>query len=198
MPGLSRRDLFRMGLGSTALLASGSAVPTFLARSASALAALPDAGSTGRILVVVQLDGGNDGLNTVVPYRDDAYRKHRPTLRIEARDVRKIDDRVGLHPALGGLTKLLEDGRLAIVQGVGYPNPNRSHFESMAIWHTARLDPKPETPGWLTGAMLRGDNDAPVADAPRFMSSGACCPGRSLAGPILSLPSTGSSSSAAA
>ena len=188
MPGLSRRDLFRMGLGSTALLASGSAVPTFLARSASALAALPDAGSTGRILVVVQLDGGNDGLNTVVPYRDDAYRKHRPTLRIEARDVRRIDDRVGLHPALGGLTKLLEDRRLAIVQGVGYPNPNRSHFESMAIWHTARLDPKPETPGWLATAMVRDPKDASGPDAPALHVERCLLP-RALTGGDYPIPS---------
>jgi uncharacterized protein (DUF1501 family) len=165
MPGFTRRELFRLGLGSTALLASGSAVPTFLARAASALAADPAAGSKGRILIVVQLDGGNDGLNTVVPYPDDAYRKYRPTLRIEARDVRKIDDRIGLHPALGGLTKLLEDQRLAIVQGVGYPNPNRSHFASMAIWHTAQLEPSPDTPGWLARAMVRDQMGAPGPDA---------------------------------
>jgi len=77
------------------------------------------------VLVVLQLDGGNDGLNTVVPYGDDIYRKHRPHLQLAKNQVRRIDDRMGLHPALAGLEKLLQQGRLAVVQGVGYPNPNR-------------------------------------------------------------------------
>src|SRR5208283_766133 len=95
----TRRQMLRLGLGSSALLACGPTVPLFLARSASALA--DDRPSPkGRILVVVQLDGGNDGLNTVVPYRDDEYRKRRPRLAIPAADVKKIDDRVGLHPML--------------------------------------------------------------------------------------------------
>src|SRR6516165_10558397 len=131
----TRREMLRLGLGSSALLACGPTVPLFLARSASALADGPGP-PKGRVLVVVQLDGGNDGLNTVVPYRDDEYRKHRPKLAIPAGDVKKIDDRVGLHPLLEPFSKLLEQDRLAIVQSVGYPNPNRSHFESMTIWQT--------------------------------------------------------------
>src|SRR5262245_6053747 len=140
--------MLRLGLGSSALLACGATVPTFLARTASALAAGGPAGK-GRVLVVVQLDGGNDGLNTGAPYAADEYRKRRPRLQVPKNQVHKIDDRVGLHPALDGLRRLLHDGRLAVVQSVGYPNPNRSHFESMAIWHTARPDPKADTPGWL-------------------------------------------------
>jgi uncharacterized protein (DUF1501 family) len=122
-------------------------VPLFLARSAAALADAP--AQDGRVLVVVELNGGNDGLNTVVPYRDDAYRKHRPRVALAAESVRKIDDHVGLHSALNGFAKLLEAGQLAIVQSVGYPNPNRSHFESMAIWQSARLGAKADAPGWL-------------------------------------------------
>ena len=118
----------------------------------------------GRILVVVQLDGGNDGLNTVVPYRDDEYRKRRPTIQVPAAEVRKIDDHVGLHPSLDGFSKLLEQQRLAIVQSVGYPNPNRSHFESMAIWQTARLNPDKAAPGWLARAI--DHRPAPQGDAP--------------------------------
>ncbi len=102
---------------------------------------------------MIQLDGGNDGLNTVVPYRDDEYRKRRPKLAIPAGEVKKVDDRVGLHPSLGPFAKLLEQQRLAIVQGVGYPNPNRSHFDSMAIWHTARRDVDKAAPGWLARAI---------------------------------------------
>ncbi|MFI5453827.1 MAG: DUF1501 domain-containing protein [Isosphaerales bacterium] len=164
----TRRELLRLGLGSSALLACGSTVPMFLARSAAALADDAPAGEKvqGRILVVVQLDGGNDGLNTVVPYRDDEYRQLRPRLQVSAKEVLRIDDHVGLHPALDGFAKLLEQHRLAIVQSVGYPNPNRSHFESMAIWQTARLDPDAgaSAAGWLARAIDRRpglEGDAP-------------------------------------
>ena len=160
----TRREMLRLGLGSSALLACGQTVPLFLARSALALADDKQAGSRGRILVVVQLDGGNDGLNTVVPYRDDEYRKQRPTIQISAADVKKIDDHVGLHPQLDGFAKLLEQKRLAIVQSVGYPNPNRSHFESMAIWQTARLDHDKAAPGWLARAIDK--RPATQGDAP--------------------------------
>src|SRR5262249_42324947 len=85
--------------------------------------------------------------------KDDTYRRLRPTLQVPAREVKTIDDRAGLHPGLEGFSKLLDDGRLAVVQGVGYPNPNRSHLESMTIWQTARLNPDAATPGWLAPAL---------------------------------------------
>jgi uncharacterized protein (DUF1501 family) len=139
---LTRRDFLRR----SSLLALAPAVPAFVAQTA--LAAKPD--RDGRILVVVQLDGGNDGINTVVPFKDEGYAKHRKTLRLRKEDLVKVNDSVGLHPALREAGKLLEKGQLAIVQGVGYPNPSRSHFESMAVWHTARRDPKEHAgPGWL-------------------------------------------------
>jgi uncharacterized protein (DUF1501 family) len=150
---VTRRELMRLGLDSSALLACGKAVPLFLARSAAVLADGQSPQPNGRILVVVQLDGGNDGLNTVVPYRDDEYQKRRPTIQIPAAEVRKIDDHVALHPALDGFSRLLEQQRLAIIQSVGYPNPNRSHFESMAIWQTASLNPDKAAPGWLARAI---------------------------------------------
>jgi len=137
-----------LGFGSATLLASGTSIPTFLARSAAAFAAEP-AKRNNNVLVVVQLDGGNDGLNTIIPYKDPEYRKYRPRVNLAGDQVRKIDDRVAFHPALGGLSKLLEKKQLAVVQSVGYPNPNRSHFESMAIWQTAHVHPGGETPGWL-------------------------------------------------
>ena len=159
----TRREMLRLGLGSSTLLACGPTLPLFLARSANALAGDPPA-AKGRVLVVVQLDGGNDGLNTVVPYRDDAYRKPRPKLAIAAGEVKKVDDRVGLHPALEPFSKLLEQERLAIVQSVGYPNPNRSHFDSMAIWHTARTALDKASPGWLARALdLRNGPDGDAA-----------------------------------
>src|SRR5262249_48957527 len=82
-------------------------------------------------------------------YADDEYRKLRPKLRLDAKAVAKIDDHVGFHPGLSAFAKLLESKQLAVVQSVGYPNPQRSHFESMAIWHTARPDAKRDTPGRL-------------------------------------------------
>jgi uncharacterized protein (DUF1501 family) len=143
----TRRDFLRLGLGTSTLLAYGTTVPAFLARSAAALPA--SAGAKGNVLIVLQLDGGNDGLNTVIPYADPEYQKSRPKLRVLKDQLHKIDDHIGLHGSLGGFDKLLHQHRLAVVQSVGYPNPNRSHFESMAIWHTAHLDAKADTPGWL-------------------------------------------------
>ncbi len=140
----TRRDFLR-GFGSSTLLACGTSVPAFLARSASAVGA----GAAGRVLVVVQLTGGNDGLNTVVPYRDDNYQKHRQKIRVPANALHKVDDNVGLHPALGGFASAMEAGELAVVQGVGYPNPSRSHFQSLAVWHTALPEQTVEAPGWL-------------------------------------------------
>jgi uncharacterized protein (DUF1501 family) len=183
----TRRELIRLGLGSSTLLACGQVVPMFLARSAAAMVDEKAVASKGRILVVVQLDGGNDGLNSVVPYRDDEYRKQRPTIQIPAADVRKIDDHVGLHPSLEGFSKLLEQNRLAIVQSVGYPNPNRSHFESMAIWQTARLDQDKAAPGWLARAI--DERPAPQGDAPALHIHDAMPLPRSLSGGRHVIPS---------
>lgn len=102
-----------------------------------------------RVLVVLQLSGGNDGLNMLVPHRQDAYFRSRPTLGLARESLHALDDAHGFHPALGGLAGLFADGRLAAVHGVGYPDPDRSHFRSMEIWHTGELTrPVPEV-GWL-------------------------------------------------
>jgi uncharacterized protein (DUF1501 family) len=100
-------------------------------------AALAGAALNDRILVVFELSGGNDGLNTVVPYADDTYYKLRPTIGIKPKDVRKLDEHWGLNPGLLGFERLWKDGQLAIVHGVGYEQPSFSHFTSMAYWHTA-------------------------------------------------------------
>jgi uncharacterized protein (DUF1501 family) len=149
----TRREFVRLGLGSCTLLSCGMTVPGFLARSA---AATPSGDrSTGRVLVVLELNGGNDGLNTVVPYADDAYARHRPRLRIPTGSLHKLDDHIGLHPELFGLNELWKRGELAIVQSVGYPNANRSHFESMDIWQTAMLEPDERAAGWLNRGVGR-------------------------------------------
>src|SRR6516164_1012918 len=152
---LTRRCLLKR----SAMLSLAPTVPGFLSRTA--MAAQPE--RDGRILVVVQLDGGNDGINTVVPFGDEDYARHRRELRIPTDRVCKLTQQVGLHPAMRRAADLVEDGRLAIVQGVGYPNPDRSHFRSMAIWQKARTDGQgPEVHGWL-GRALDG---AGIADGP--------------------------------
>lgn len=150
---MTRRELLRTSLGSTALLASGTTIPNFLAHSANACSRQSSLDGSGRVLVVVQLTGGNDGLNTIVPYADDLYYANRPKLGIPKKDLIRIDDHVGFHPSMKGFASMLDDGRLAIVQSVGYPNPSRSHFDSMAIWHTARTSTGPEHSGWLARSM---------------------------------------------
>jgi uncharacterized protein (DUF1501 family) len=115
----SRRDFLRTGLQTSTLVALAPSVPGFLAQTARAARPERDA----RVLVVIQLDGGNDGINTVVPFADEGYAKSRKTLRLPADRLFKINKEVGLHPAMGDAAKLLESQRLAIVQGVGYPNP---------------------------------------------------------------------------
>src|SRR3954462_6453925 len=132
----SRRDFLKV----SSLVGIGATVPTFLARTAFAAPDAAKPGAKDTILVVVQLTGGNDGLNTVIPYADDGYRKNRPSLAVAAAQVRKVADGIGLHPSMEGFSKLLEAGQLGVMQGVGYPNPDRSHFSSMDIWHSARRD----------------------------------------------------------
>jgi uncharacterized protein (DUF1501 family) len=143
---LTRRNLLKR----SSLIALAPSVPGFLAR----LARAAESKAEGRVLVVIQLDGGNDGINTVVPYRDEGYAKHRKALRLPADQLHKLNDEAALHPSMRAAAELFESGRLAVVQGVGYPNPNRSHDVSMAIWHTARFDrAEHKMYGWLGRAM---------------------------------------------
>src|SRR5207247_4166453 len=115
----NRRDFLK----TSSLVAAGLAVPAFLARTALAAPPSDKKGAKDTILVVVELTGGNDGLNTVVPFGDAEYAKLRPTLKLSTNQLKKVNDQIALHPSLDGLSKLLEDQALCIVQGVGYPNP---------------------------------------------------------------------------
>jgi len=118
--------------------------------SAAALPAIARASSAQqRVLVVVQLAGGNDGLNTVVPYEDDIYARGRTTLRLTAKDVLKIGNGLGFHPAMGSFERLFKDGHLSVVHGVGYPAMHRDHNAGMRIWQTANTDAAAEHSGWL-------------------------------------------------
>jgi len=111
-------------------------------------------GLKNRTLVIVQLSGGNDGLNTLVPYSQQEYYDARPNLALSKSDVLQLDSDVALHPNMTGFQSLYKNNHLAVAQGVGYPNPNRSHAESMAIWQTAAPDQSDST-GWL-GRYLDG------------------------------------------
>src|SRR5947208_5864954 len=124
-------------LATGSLVSWGLTVPTFLSRTAAAAPTAGKPGAKDTILVVVQLTGGNDGLNTVIPFKDEQYAKLRPTLKVPTAQIKKINDEIGLHPSLDGLAGLLQDKALCVVQGVGYPNPNQSHFRSMDIWQAA-------------------------------------------------------------
>ncbi len=172
----TRRDFLVQGL---TLASATVTIPAFLHSSAVALAGgnpvgvSPASASNGRILVVVQLAGGNDGLNTVVPFGHDAYYKARPAIAIPEKDVLRLSkngklDGLGLHPRLAPLKEMHDEGMLTIIQGVGYPNPNRSHFKSTDIWHTA--DTSGTGDGWLGRYFDNQCSGAPGASG----TSGGC------------------------
>jgi uncharacterized protein (DUF1501 family) len=144
--GVSRRDLLQLGAGGLGLglLGGVGAVPSVLAQASRSVAANP----TGKILVVFEWFGGNDGLNTIVPYGDPHYYRHRPTIGIKEADVLKIDAQFGWHKSLQALKNLYDDGKVAIVQGVGYDQPSFSHFTSLSFWHTAAPNSGNEY-GWV-------------------------------------------------
>jgi uncharacterized protein (DUF1501 family) len=149
----TRRDFLRTTLLGGAL---SWTVPSFVAQTFSALQASTDGAltqfATGKdspILVLIQLAGGNDGLNTVVPYTNDFYYNARPTIGIPANQVLTLNDTLGLNPSMTGFKSLFDAGQLTVVNGVGYPNPNRSHFRATEIWQTASDEDKYLTDGWL-------------------------------------------------
>jgi uncharacterized protein (DUF1501 family) len=158
----SRRSFISKGLGVAVL---GGTLPSFL-RTAAFAQPLPALGSSvdpDNVLLVIQMGGGNDGLNTIVPYSDDAYHRVRPVIGIPEQSVIKIDDRIGLNPVMTGLDDLYKDGNVAIVQAVGYPNPNRSHFEATQIWETASPE-NPVSSGWLGRYLDRTVSPRDAAD----------------------------------
>lgn len=158
---ITRRKFLRASFGASAVVSIGGTAPQILLQAGAAESKPSDE----KILVMVQLSGGNDGLNTVAPFKESAYRKARPTLAVQANDALKIDNSHGFHPAAQGLSNLLESNRLAIVQGVGYANPNRSHFESMDIWHTCQRKTAVRNDGWL-GRFLDHTRQGDALDIP--------------------------------
>jgi uncharacterized protein (DUF1501 family) len=144
--GVSRRDMMRIGAGGLGFSLFGGIGPVpYVLSQASAAAAV---GTSGKILVVFEWFGGNDGLNTIVPYGDAAYYNHRPTIGIKEKDLLKIDGHVGWHKSMRGMKQLYDEGKVAIVQGVGYDQPSFSHFTSISFWHTAAPNSGNEY-GWI-------------------------------------------------
>jgi uncharacterized protein (DUF1501 family) len=143
----TRREFLRASSKGIGLLAFGHFAPQFLVQST--LAATPAPEKDRSILVLVQLAGGNDGLNTLIPFDDPDYFRLRPTLAIPQDKVLRVADSAGLHPSCTAMHSLFNDGKLAIVQNVGYPNPNRSHFRSTEIWETASKSDEFASSGWI-------------------------------------------------
>jgi uncharacterized protein (DUF1501 family) len=140
---IGRRDVLRAGL-----ISLGGGIAGFGAVPLHEAAAGTPPGAGSRILVVVELSGANDGLNTVVPYTNDAYYQLRPKLGLRPDKLRRLDGQFGVQPGMAGFERVFKDGKLAIVHGVGYENPSFSHFTSMAYWHTGT--PNSGDPyGWL-------------------------------------------------
>jgi uncharacterized protein (DUF1501 family) len=141
-------------------------------------------GAPDPVLVVVQLNGGNDGLNTLIPYGEGLYYDNRPAIRVAEDDVLHLDRSVGLHPSMGALKAFYDAGQMAVVQGIGYPNPDRSHFRSMDIWHTAEPDELAED-GWLGKTMHdldpRGENPLLGVNVGRGLPRAFHLPGVSVA-----------------
>lgn len=149
----TRREFLRASLMGGAMTWTvpsfiGATIQSLFADQDGALVQRPN-GKDNPILVVVQLAGGNDGLNTVVPFTNDHYYRARPTLGVDAKTVLRMSADHGLHPSLDGFQSLFDRGWLSVVHGVGYPNPNRSHFRSTEIWQTASDANRSEAQGWL-------------------------------------------------
>ena len=144
----SRRNLLKVGLSALPVISLSGSIPAFVSQMAFAEQARRPELSNDNILVVLQLTGGNDGLNTVVPFADDAYYRARPKIGVGKDRVVRLDDHFGLNPGLAPLKPLYDQGHLAVVNGCGYPSPNRSHFRSMEIWQTANPKASQST-GWL-------------------------------------------------
>ena len=148
---LDRRDFMKRGIAFGSVLA--------LPRLSWAQGAAKEPGA--RTLVMLHLNGGNDGLNTVVPYKDKYYRVLRPSLAVNDNQVRKVHDQLGFHPAMQGFEELWRKERLAVINGVGYPQPNYSHFRATEIYYTAEPDKTP-TYGWLGRALDAKESNKPL------------------------------------
>ena len=141
---MKRKEFIQLSaLGSTAML-----IPGFL-KSTGLSSLISEASANGKKLIVIQMSGGNDGLNTIIPYQNDIYYKLRPSLALKKKDMLALNDELAMNCALGGLRSLYDQGYVSVINNVGYPNPDRSHFRSMDIWHSASDSDQYLSTGWL-------------------------------------------------
>lgn len=160
IPVATRREFLGRGLG---LVGVSAVLPNYLIRSALAA---PAEAANDRIIVVLQMSGGNDSLSTLIPHGHETYGKKRRVTRIPDNEVIKLNDEVGLHPHLKGFKELLDEGEFAALPGIGYPNPNFSHFTSTDIWHTADRRGREAGAGWIGRACdigFKGNQDPKLA-----------------------------------
>ncbi len=146
---LSRRKFLKLGGVGAVMAMSCASVPLFISKAFASTQPGVAAARGQRGLVIIELSGGNDGLNTVIPFEDPQYYNLRPNIAIPGNKVLKLKDGIGLHPQMGALHRMFQDGKVAVIQGVGYPNPNYSHFESADIWHSAQPSKGASRTGWL-------------------------------------------------
>ena len=156
-------------------LAIAPVIPEILLRAGQAA----ESNANDRILVVIEMVGGNDGINCVVPFSDEGYAKSRNRLRLPKDTLIRVNDRIALHPSMKDAARLLENGQLAIVQGVGYPDSSESHEVAQAVWHSSRIDPEDATAGWI-GRVL--DHILPNPARPTAMLVGDDQPAPALRG----------------
>jgi uncharacterized protein (DUF1501 family) len=170
----TRREFLAQSGGGLGLIAFAGFAPSFLVQSIKA--ETPKAEKDRSILVLIQLAGGNDGLNTVVHHENDGYHRLRPNLALRpSAGLLKVDDRISLHPSMGKMHALLKEGKLGVVQNVGYPNPNRSHFRSTEIWETASDSDKVAYDGWL-GRYFDADCSGSPSKDPLAIHGGSVLP----------------------
>lgn len=181
---LTRREFIRQATGgSLGFLAFSGFAPAFLVRNAQAQNPAPERDRS--ILVIIQLAGGNDGLNTVIPFSDDNYFKLRPKLGLR-QNLLPLNDELALHPSLRELHRLFESGQLSVIQNVGYPNPHRSHFRSMEIWETASSSDAYRSTGWIGRFLDNNCSGAPELSDPTAIHVGHSLPQAYLAKKALS------------
>ena len=164
----TRREF--LGVAGLSFVSLGAFAPRLFAQAAQESAA---AAKNDRVLVVVELSGGNDGLNTLIPFENDLYYKNRRVLGIPKANVHKLAEGIGLHPSLEPLAELYKEGRLSVVQGVGYPEPDRSHFRSMEIWQTASIEKIAPLTGWLGRVVDQLPQQADAAALPGLAFTGS-------------------------
>jgi uncharacterized protein (DUF1501 family) len=189
MKNASRRELLKVGMSGLAVVSLSGTLPSFMSQFAFGAPATNPGVSNDNILVVVQLSGGNDGLNTVIPYTNDAYHKARKNIGIKT-GLHRLNDDYALNPGMGAFKKLFEEGKLAIINGCGYPQPSRSHFRSMEIWQTANPN-ESEPIGWLGHYLDHAIRGTSVDNSMRAVNIGSELP-QALVADGAPVPSIGS------